>query len=192
MSCQHVYARGKRLGQQCTVKPKSGNRCWRHPEKKIDSINLDNDPVFSAGGPGTKPKQEKVHHSVWNITINSNKTYESMTESQKSDFKDFADYLFDTTTTRRFLTDAKAGDNIIELKCEKYFEVGDNQHRLHLHGQIMLTHRGHFRLETNKIREFAHRALGYPIHLNAPVGSDHVRAYSEYMAKKANAEQVKL
>ena len=57
-TCQHVFIAGNRKGQQCTTKPKGGNRCSAHKikVKKGGQSNSDDEPAAQAK---TLKKQSK-------------------------------------------------------------------------------------------------------------------------------------
>lgn len=195
--CDYIFQKGKKAGSKCVIKPKSPNSlCWRHIKmaETPAPIDLNDDPIFGSGSTITKDvvAPKKINYSIWNITINSNRDYTKMSDIDKERFKSFADYLFTPDTFRRYITDSKPGDNIIEINVEKYFEVGESVKRLHLHGQLSTKHRGHLRLEANKIRAVAEKILGYKIHLDSVVTSDHVRAYAEYMKKKSTNNEIDI
>ena len=60
------------------------------------------------------------------------------------------------------------GRNIVKL--ESYFEVGDKQGRLHIHGVLKLAHTGNYQMDRAKISGVVAGVLGHKVHLNI-VGS---------------------
>ena len=61
-----------------------------------------------------------------------------------------------------------------------------------MHCILQLENHGNFKLELNRIRAAAKAALGYSIHLSAPVTGDTAKAYAAYASKKAGQQIVDL
>ena len=66
-----------------------------------------------------------------------------------------------------FLSDASAPDlrNIIDIKCEHYYEIGSEKGRLHAHAILWVDHTGKFTLNNSRIKEYAQAAseLGFAL-----------------------------
>src|SRR5687767_12783845 len=98
--CGYKFYKGKHKGTQCETRSKSAY-CHRH-RNCIEATGVDksdgvkNDPVFAnTNKPASvegNPTTEKLHSSVFAITINSNIPHKNMTEDQKGKFKKFIDY----------------------------------------------------------------------------------------------------
>ena len=56
--------------------------------------------------------------------------------------------------------------NIVNLRTDYTFEVGSNNHRLHCHGIIDLTHTGFYQVNQSFLRCIVNKYLGFNIHLN--------------------------
>lgn len=200
-TCPYVMKAGKRRGQACGKRGKhEDGACSDHYKSLIDGKsggrNLANDEVFgSIVKPDIAEVGPKVKSSVWLITINSQKDLDKMSTEQKNNFKDFGSWVFDRDRfVQYYLYDTKEPNNpaknIKDLSIAYQYEVGDQQGRLHLHGIVKLKHVGHYKFLANNLRAFAKQALGYNIHLNAPVRSDDVGAMEEYIAKSGTVVSV--
>lgn len=208
-TCKYVYAVGKYAGKQCDIRPGSGDFCYKHKAiaaktaaRKVATEAIAADPIFGGKQGQVAAAGPKKRFSVFNCTINSQKNYSTMSDEEKTRFRDFVDWLFDPSgsTALKFMTDQKAppGEsgqllpgrgNIVEAKAEHYFEVGDLG-KLHAHGQIQVVHTGHITFHANRVRAAAKKILGYTIHWDCQATSDHARAYSEYMRKKVAAVKI--
>lgn len=210
--CDYMFIKGMKKGQRCTDFGKYQGRCCKHkrkasPEPKessniedivkskkspkqkaVENTNkLRDDEIFndnvreSANLDGPDPKS-----SVWNITINSNTDYDKMPAADRKKFKRFIDYIFDENGIFDFLTDMNSPDdptaNIENMHSDYYFE-NSSKNLLHCHGILRLKHHGHYKLEVNKIRSLAKQMFGKNIHLDAPVTSDYVGSWENYMSK---------
>lgn len=82
--------------------------------------------------------------------------------------------------------------NIADCKIEWYPEVGDSQHRLHIHGVLELKHTGNYRICNEKIRGVIEKILGYKVHFNATGSGDAEAYWRQYITKKQNATEVEL
>jgi hypothetical protein len=96
----------------------------------------------------------------------------------------------------KYLEDRTSPDdprkNLAEVKSEYYYEVGDTQHRLHVHGTIKLQHTGNYRLSNEKIRGVVEKILGKKVHFNATGSADVERVWLAYYKKNQEAEKVEL
>jgi hypothetical protein len=194
MSCHHIYLSGRHKGEQCEIVPESGNYCYKHKrdahKRPAGAQAIAEDAVF--GHAGAAPVAKKMRYSNWYITLNSNKDISKMTAADKLRFKQFCDFVFTEDGIKRFITDSTAADhaNIVKLEISHYFEAGDEQGRLHMHGLLAVEHTGNLRLEANRIRAAARAALGYDVYFNSPVSTDHAKAYAEYVKKQAAAVKI--
>jgi hypothetical protein len=82
--------------------------------------------------------------------------------------------------------------NLADIKSEWYFEVGNAQHWLHVHGALKLKHNGNYRLSNEKIRGVVEKILGKKVHLNATGTGDADAAWHQYITKQQGAEEVEL
>lgn len=208
--CDYVFVKGLKRGQRCTDFGRYNGRCCKHKPKpapasggsndlgdivkqkrarekaaentqKLREDDIFNDDVREPIAPGPAPKS-----SVWNITINSNTDYDKMSDGDKKKFKRLIDYIFDENGIFDYLTDMNSPEdptkNIDDMHTDYYFE-NSSKNLLHCHGIIRLHHHGHYKLEVNKIRALAKAQLGKNVHLDAPVTSDYVGSWEQYMRK---------
>jgi hypothetical protein len=119
-----------------------------------------------------------------------------MTTEQKHQFKNLVDFIFAEENIHKYLEDRTSPDdpqkNLAEVKSEFYYEVGDAQHRLHVHGALKLKHTGNYRLSNEKIRGVVKKILGKKVHFNTTGSADVERVWAQYMQKQQAAEEVKL
>jgi hypothetical protein len=115
---------------------------------------------------------------------------------QKRQFKYLVEFIFAEENIHQYLEDQTTPDdaqkNLAEVKSEWYFEVGDAQHRLHIHGMLKLKHTGNYRLSNEKIRGVTEKILGKKVHFNATGSADVEQVWLQYMQKQQAAEEVKL
>jgi hypothetical protein len=95
---------------------------------------------------------------------------------EKRQFKNLVDFIFSEDKIDKYLEDRTCPDdskkNLGEVKSEYYYEVGDTQHRLHVHGITKLRHTGNYRLSNEKIRGVVEKILGKKVHFNASGSGD--------------------
>ena len=82
--------------------------------------------------------------------------------------------------------------NIRKLKTEFYFEVGESQGRLHVHGVVDLQHVGNYQLCVDWVRAVLEKILGGKIHFNAQGSGNAEAAWQQYMTKKQGSNEVEL
>jgi hypothetical protein len=92
----------------------------------------------------------KYKFSVWYWPLNLQSDFSQMTTKQKHQFKNLVDFIFAEENICKYLEDRTSPHNpqknLAEVKSEFYYEVGDAQYRLHVHGTIKLQHTGNYRL----------------------------------------------
>jgi hypothetical protein len=198
MLCQHTGTRGGNAGKACQNKAVCQDKwCKKHDKKKCPA--LAQDEVFGAPQKANvEPAAEKQKYkfSVWHWTLNSQSDFSQMTTEQKHQFKNLVDFIFAEENIDKYLEDRTSPDdprkNLAEVKSEYYHEVGDAQHRLHVHGAIKLQHTGNYRLSNEKIRGVVEKILGKKVHFNATGSADVERVWAQYMQKQQAAEKVNL
>jgi hypothetical protein len=171
-----------------------GKWCKKHDKKKCPA--LAQDKVFGAPEKANQAEPAtKYKFSVWHWTLNSQSDFSQMTTKQKHQFKNLVDFIFAEENIHKYLEDRTLPDNpqknLAEVKSEFYYEVGDAQHRLHVHGALKLKHTGNYRLSNEKIRGVMEKILSKKVHFNATGSADVERVWAQYMQKQA-AEEVKL
>lgn len=194
--CTHILEKGKNKGSRCGKNASPGKeKCYIHSKPTKDrEIDLSNDPIFSQKQE-QKPKKDNSKYSIYHITINTNKNYNTMTPEQKEDFKAYSVYLFGEKGFLKYikdLTNPESLNNILKTKMEYYFEVGSKLHRLHLHAIVKIKHIGYMKFMANELRENSKNMLGYPIHLNSPVSNDAIKSWEKYIQKKQNSNVIQL
>jgi hypothetical protein len=195
MLCQHTGTRGGNAGKACRNKAVCQDKwCKKHNKKKCPA--LAQDEVFGAPEKVSVEPATKYKFSVWHWTLNSQSDFSQMTTEQKHQFKNLVDFIFAEENIDKYLEDRTSPDdprkNLAEVKSEYYYEVGDAQHRLHVHGAIKLQHTGNYRLSNEKIRGVVEKILGKKVHFNATGSADVERVWAQYMQKQQTAEKVNL
>jgi hypothetical protein len=198
MLCQHTGTRGGNAGKACRNKAVCQDKwCKKHDKKKCPA--LAQDEVFGAPEKvNVEPaaEKEKFKFSVFHWTVNSQSDFSQMTTDQKYQFKNLVDFIFAEENIDKYLEDRTSPDdsrkNLAEVKSEWYFEIGDSQHRLHVHGITRLKHTGNYRMSNEKIRGVLEKVLGKKVHFNASGSGDPDAAWLQYCKKNQNAEKVEL
>jgi hypothetical protein len=115
---------------------------------------------------------------------------------QKHQFKNLVDFIFTEENIDKYLEDRTLLDdpknNLAEVKSEYYYEVGDMQLRLHVHGVIKLQHTGNYRLSNKKIKGIMEKIPGKKVHFNTTGSADTKRVWVQYMQKQQTTEKVNL
>lgn len=209
--CDHVYIKGLKKGTQCTDFGRYNGKCCKHKPKEEptgmkyktakvraaeNTEKLRDDEIFNEDVRDAVPEETAPQKSsVWTFTINSNTDYDKMTKSEKLKFKRFMKYVFDEESIFDFITDLQSPEdsrqNIDAAGVDYYFE-NSSKNLLHAHGILRIKHRGHLRLELNKIRALAREIFGKNIHIDAPVGSDYIGSWENYMKKNGIAGKISL
>jgi hypothetical protein len=131
----------------------------------------------------TKEKKgPKLKFSVFRVTLNSNKTFHTMSQEDKSNFKKVAQYLF-SDDIRKFIT-FQEGDmsKIIGTSFHYQFELSEIKEAVHLHGIIKMTHKCKLRLDYSKIKQVIDAILGGS-YLNIVASTDQEAAWLQYVNK---------
>jgi hypothetical protein len=207
--CQYKFWRGDNKGQQCPRMTKS-SRCYKHKDCH-DSLTTQNndkvekmqkDEVFGDDAAALQqhdtqlPRSKgKVKSSVYLITINSNKTLESLNKNEKKQFKDYVDFIFAEQNLKdNYIIDNHGDDinDIIEsIDIEHHFEISPVTNRLHCHAYINIQHHGHISFKINDIRALAAKIFKDKIYINLSVSSDPTIAIKNY-TRKMNENKVEL
>lgn len=91
-----------------------------------------------------------------------------MSVEEKKRFKNVCEFVFSCENIHNYLEDRTSpedvSNNIVKCKIEWHPEVGEQVHRLHVHGVIDLKHTGNFRLCNEKIRGVIEKVLGKRVH----------------------------
>jgi hypothetical protein len=157
MLCQHIGTRGGNTGKACCNKAVcQGKWCKKHDKKKCPVSAQDE--VFGQperAGPQKEPPA-KYKFSVFQWTLNSQSDFSNMTTEQTHQFKNLIDHIFAEENITKYLEDRTSPHdpqkNLTKVKSEYYIEVGNAQHRLHVHGALKLKHTGNYRMSNKKIR----------------------------------------
>lgn len=191
--CKHIILNGKRKGQYCNKKVNS-QYCKPHKrinEKYQKSIVTRDKNLGDLKHVGDK----KLRYSYFNITLNYQKNYYSLTEEEKNIYKKFTYDLFKKHRLLKFMEDKHSNDihrNIETIKSNYIFEVGKKFLKLHVHGYYRIVHTSHLTLYANKLRDYAYEKLGYNIHVNIKPHSNHNKNWESYMRKNLEGEKVSL
>lgn len=176
--CNHILTIGKNKGQNCEkngIHEFDGKKyCKKHLDKyksnEGNTTTLENDPIFNEQFQEPKEQQDSTRKSIFNITVNSNKNYNNMTDDDKVKFKKVIEYLFHKDNIIKYLKDMSSPSdptiNIVDLRTDYTFEVGGAMNRLHAHGYVDLTHMGMYQLNQSLMRTVVNRYLGSTVHLN--------------------------
>ena len=190
--CQHIISIGKNKGNQCT---KNGihafgtlKYCKKHYDihsKKEDIKDINNDPIFNDKVDTNEPATRK---SIFNITVNTNKVYNSMSDDEKKKFKQVVEYVFHKDNIIKYLKDMTnpedATVNLVNLQTDYAFEVGGSLNRLHVHGYVDVTHTGIMQLSTHLLRIDLNKYLDTNVHFNVQAQKSPSRiAYEKYIKK---------
>lgn len=190
--CSFVINRGAKKGTQCSTTTK-GQYCYKHKDsvaaRGVDkAAGVANDPIFHK--PAEVAKEEptvKLKSSVFAITINSNKAYETMSEADKLKFKQFVDWVCDENGgLYDYIHDSTSDDpreNIKELVCEHYFESGTKLGKVHAHVYLSLVHTGHMRILLDDLRCLALKVFGERIFIGIIPSSSPEVAWRNYIRK---------
>eukprot|EP01127_Copromyxa_protea_P013364 TRINITY_DN358_c1_g2_i5.p2 TRINITY_DN358_c1_g2~~TRINITY_DN358_c1_g2_i5.p2 ORF type:complete len:205 (+),score=28.35 TRINITY_DN358_c1_g2_i5:1103-1717(+) len=197
--CKHVGSRGKSEGVACRnrANPNFGDFCAKH--KKVKRATIQSDEVFGSGEKAAEPAEKvtpKHKHSVWLLTLNSQKDIAKMSAEQKQEFKDLGDFIFSEENIAKYLIDRNSPDdptkNIVKLAIEHTFEFGASKGRVHMHGILNLTHTGHYSVNQAAIRQLAEKVLGYKVHFNAKGSADQDAAMRAYIQKQQGDNAAEL
>ncbi len=191
--CSFVINRGAKKGSQCSKRTR-GQYCYKHSTsvaaRGVDkAAGVANDPIFQ--GPAAQKADvaapEKLKSSVYAITLNSNKPYDSMSDSDKQRFKQFVDWVCDENGgLYDYISDSTSDDpreNIKEVICEHYFESGSKLGLVHAHVYLSLVHTGHMRILLDDLRALAKKVFGEKIFIGVIASSNPDVAYRTYIRK---------
>lgn len=193
--CEHIGTRGANNGKACKNAANHGAYCKKHQKREVPT-NLAQDSVFGNGKAApAEPPRDKLRFSVFKWTIVSQQDFGRMSDAEKRQFKNVIDFLFDPNNLPDYLHDRNNEDsrvNIRDIKEQHYYEVGEKQHRLHVHGVAKLAHVGYYRLDEAKMRAVCLKLLGRAVHLSISASGDADAAWNQYILKMQNAKPVEL
>lgn len=183
MHCKYI----DKQGNPCTRIPLKSNYCSRHKkqvERKVErQMIIDN---FQKRN-GIKKAEAKMRSSIFLITLNSNKSYDKMTEAERKKFENFAKYLFNKHNILKYVTDRTnpkdVSKNLKSIDTRFQYEVGPTSRKYHLHGIVKIEHSGMYWIDQAKMRNVAKDVLGYNIHLNIAVTKDSSLDIENYIQK---------
>lgn len=135
-------------------------------------------------------KKEKVHSSVFRITLSSNYNDKTMPPELKRRFDSLVKFIFSKEAMKDFLFDMNSQDdstkNIKEFNSDFIFETESDNPKFnvrHTHGFIHILHTGFYRFKTPFLRKVAKEFLGYNPFVSIKASSDSNHAWQEYMRK---------
>ena len=133
--------------------------------------------------PNTKSiGKAKLKFSVFKLTLNSNKTYHTMSEEDKKKFKQVAQYMFSDHVKKYLIFQEGDLSKIKETNYHYRFELSEVSDWLHLHGIIKMTHKAKLRLNYVKLKEVFNEILG-GCYLNIVASTDQEAAWLAYINK---------
>lgn len=131
-----------------------------------------------------EPKKEKVNSSRFFVTINSNQTsskYKGLLHDAYNDFVENIEHFI------KYKEDShdKGWDKIKSIDFDQVLEVGDEQHRQHLHSFVDFKHNTKLQLDLNMMRYYFSKYLDLPsIHLDVKYVSDDKTSIDNYLRKE--------
>lgn len=187
--CDHILKRGKNAGTPC------GKKLWGEDGKCRKHSEFD-EPV--GGGLGDFIQQEpveinedRIRKSVFGLTMNSNRTLDSMSEDDKQKIKRLMEYLFDQEKIYDLVIPREGArcfrenpELLVETNCGYRYEVGGKQSRLHVHAFVEIDHRTVVHINLTKLKALFREYFGqsWYIHCTVKKAIDS-SAYVHYMGK---------
>lgn len=140
----------------------------------------------------------KVRTSVFNFTINSNKSPFKQANGFdfQERFKASTNFILDAhrLVSWRILKDESnpedSSKNIKKMKVGYQFEIGKQTSRLHCHGSIFVEHSGIYSLDRIKIIEFYRGVMNLTINLRISAHSDNQRNFEIYSGKESEGKLI--
>jgi hypothetical protein len=122
---------------------------------------------------------EKLHHSAYLLTINTNKSVDSMNNPFVTDFKtqiknilrNFPDYIVTNP--------GHQPDDSMIVRVKPFFEIGSKYHRLHCHVDTIIEHNSNIRIDVAKLSD----SFGYKIDVKFVKGSNDRDRILRYLRK---------
>jgi hypothetical protein len=130
----------------------------------------------------------KVNHSVFMITINTNK---HLDEKNTQTFENSIKFWMATPKVYEYLVEKTPGgvfdpNKIVKIKTKYSIEVGKLQSKTHAHALIEVDHKMMLGVNLAKLRSFYKNLLGTNIHLDVKARGNNLKSWEEYMFKDAN------
>lgn len=180
MPCRFILTTGPRKGQVCDKGCGSNDQCSRHRkiveirENKKEKVDLDlkefigNQAPVDLGG-------DRLRKSVFGLTLNSQRTVESLDETDRAKIQKIMKYLFDPDIGAILdFVDCRDGAScfrenpelLVENRWDYKYEIGTNQQRLHAHSLIELDHRTVVSLDISGLKALFREYFGWSWHIN--------------------------
>jgi len=121
----------------------------------------------------------KNKYSVFKISINTLKDYSKLSNTDISKFQKLVDYIFSKNIKKYLVGEGPIKD----IKFNNKYEIGDAQHRFHVHGTVQITHLGMYKLDIAKIREVINKWMGYKLNLSIHASGNPVKEWEDYVNK---------
>lgn len=200
--CAWIMCNGLARGQRCPRRPRTGEYCSEHKKSVIRRDarpihNLESMNVTPAAPAAPKPPREpKTKSSVYQLTINFQKAFSSLTPEEREARKSFIQQsLMDIDHVRGYLynPDESSGVSaehpldqslISSIEAEFYPETGERFDKFHYHGLIKVIHRTKVLFDKALLIRDAKAAGFGTIHINIKGGRDEAGDYLAYARKK--------
>jgi hypothetical protein len=133
-----------------------------------------------------KDKSEKEKHSIFMITINTNK---ALDKNMTDKFARSLVYLFSKPKVYEYIVEKRPGEIFKESKISKYtfklgsIEIGKKFKKVHVHIMLKIDHYMFIGLNQKKIRDFYYNMFGTKIHLDIKARGNELKSWSDYMFK---------
>ena len=178
--CQYIFSRGKRRDQQCDHFANYDGYCGKHKQivdRKIGrSIKAKSDLNEFLNGEAQVaiPQKQKNKQSIFLLSINTNRTVDKMDQKNREDFKALADALFNENeifdfVIKRYGREPPEDNLIVDRWTDFNYEVGEENHRLHLHAVIDIKHNSNLLIDLPRLRNFINEKMGYKLNVNLKV-----------------------
>lgn len=181
-TCKHKFKKGKRKGQLCNSFANYDGYCGTHRPRKSTLADF-------IGEQKPIPQRQKNKKSVFLVTINSNKTLDSMNEQDRNNFKSITKTLFDDDGIFDYLVKRYGGvipepEVIVDKFSDYNYEIGEEAGRLHMHGIVDVEHKSNILIDIARLRNYINEVMGYPVHVNVRVEkANSLRKFINYANK---------
>jgi hypothetical protein len=137
-----------------------------------------------------KQKKTKINHSVFFITINTNK---KLDQANRKKFEDSIKWLLGVPKIYEYITDRNIPgpidvSKILKLKTKYSIEVGEKLGHVHSHIMVSIDHLLCLQFDQKKIRTFYKNLIGDKVYLNIIPRGRPEKSREEYIFKDVVAD----
>lgn len=137
-----------------------------------------------------KGKSKGIKHSIFFITVNSNKSEKSADYATvKQKMNNIFAYIFNNQNVKKYIIERYTGEvipdsKISDISVEYAFETGNKMKRLHGHAIVKIDHYSNVQFNLSPFRQVVNQYMGYTVYVNVSSKRDPTKDLQDYILKE--------